>query len=100
VPKARARNAYVEEGITEVKQILDEPGPQVPQELMDEVDFGGDISSEESFEILEFLHDLKQHWEQKTKRSTKTRPRLPAATGLAVPPPYAAGIPRVQPPPA
>ena len=52
---------------------------------MDEVDFGGDISSQERFEILEFLHDLKQHWEQKTKRSTKTRPRLPAATGLAVP---------------
>ena len=45
VPKAgRARKAYVAKGIAEAKQILDEPGPQIPQELLDEADFGGDLS--------------------------------------------------------
>ena len=82
VPKGeRARKAYVEKGIAEAKQILNEPGPQVPQELLDEVDFGGDISSDESFGILDFPHDArKQYWEEeKPKRRTTSRLRLPAA---------------------
>ena len=82
MPKAdRARKAYVEKGIAEAKQILNEPGPQVPQEVLDEVNFGGGISSDESFEILEFPHGpIKQYWaERKLERRTKARPRLPAA---------------------
>ena len=102
VPRAEsARKAYVEKGIAEAKQILNEPGPQVPQELLDEVDFGGDISSDESFEILEFPHDpIKQYWEvQKTKEENKSKVTpASSSTGLTAPPLYAAGIPRVQPP--
>ena len=102
VPRAeRARKAYVEKGIAEAKDILDEPGPQVPQELLDEVDFGADISSEESFEVLEFPHDpiIKEYLEEeraKERRKGETT-AASSSTGLAAPPLYAAGIPRAQP---
>ena len=52
----RARKGCVEKGMAKVKQRLDEPGSQIPHELLDEVDFGGEVSSDENFEILEFLH--------------------------------------------
>ena len=101
VPKAeRARRAYVEKGIAEAKQILNEPGPQVPQELLDEVNFGGDISRDESFEILEFPHGpIQQYWAEEKAREENKGKATPASssTGLAAPPLYAAGIPCVQP---
>ena len=91
VPRAeRARKAYVEKGIAEAKDILDEPSPQIPQELLDEVDFGADISSEESFEVLEFPHDpiIKEYLEEeraKERRKGETT-AASSSTGLAAPP--------------
>ena len=99
-PKAeRARKAYVEKGTAEAKHILDEPSPQVPQELSDKVDFGADISSEESLEVLGFPHDpIKDLKEQEAKERRKGEtPAASSSSGLAAPPLYAAGIPRVQP---
>eukprot|EP00435_Cladocopium_sp_Y103_P044062 s2889_g12.t1 len=102
--KERARKAYVEKSLAEAKEILDEPSPQVPQELLDEVDFEGDISSEESFEILPFPRDpIKEYYEeQKIKEESKgeTTAASSSTTGLAAPPLYAAGIPRAQPSPS
>ena len=84
LPKAeRARKAYVTRGRSRSS------GP------------AGAVNSEESFEILEFPHDpIKQYWEEQKAKEENKGKATPASssTGLAAPPLYAAGVPRVQPP--
>ena len=100
VPKAeRAKKAYVDKGIAEAKQILDEPSPQIPQGLLDEPDFGGD-QQQKAAKSWSSHDPITEYWEeQKAKEERKGETTATSSSsGLAAPPLYAAGIPRVQPP--
>lgn len=85
----------------QAKEILEEPQPELPQEILEEAaDYDVDsISTEESYELLTLPPEAREEAEAVASldRTLKGKPSAPASsskstTALAAPPLYAAGV--------